>query len=109
MLAWRLTLVLLDVAEVLWIGCFIGALIKLLSPHRNWVSWIVAALVGGMGAIGGMFLSRIVGIGREEAFRTRMVAAVCAVVATLAYAAVSRLLVRRLARRGRQTRPTIAF
>lgn len=101
---------LYDVLSAVWVGAFLGALIKIASPHGNWVSWVFAALVGGLGAVVGLFAARLFGVSREDDFRTLMIAAVFAVIVMIAYAFVSRLALRRLIRRtGRPTRPTIAF
>lgn len=112
-LAWRLTDVLFDVLSAVWVGAMLGALIKIASPHGNWVSWVFAALVGGFGAVVGLFVARLFGVSREDDFRTRVFAAVFAVVVMIAYALISRLVLRRMIRRtgrtGRLTRPTIVF
>jgi hypothetical protein len=102
--------VLFDLVAAVWIGLLIGAALKMASPHANWVSWIMAALVGGLGAMIGLFGARMLGFSNEDDLHTRVVSAIFAVLAMAAYAAISKVAVRRMIRRtGRSTRPTIAF
>ncbi len=99
-------LVLFDVIAAVWVGAFVGALMKVASPHPNWVSWMVSALVGALGAVFGLFVARFVGVGREDNVRTLLVAGVLAIVTMCGYILVSRIVVRQL---DRTSRPTIAF
>jgi hypothetical protein len=102
--------VLFDVISAVWVGAFLGALMKIASPHGNWVSWVFAALVGGFGAVVGLFAARLLGVSREDDFRTLAIAGAFAVIVMIGYAIISRAALRRLIRRtGRMTRPTIAF
>lgn len=102
--------VLFDVISAVWVGAFVGVLMKVASPHENWVSWAFSALVGGLGAIVGLFVARYLGVSREDDLRTLAIAGGVAVMIMCGYVVVSRAAVRRLHRRsGRRTRPTIAF
>jgi len=102
--------VLVEVLEAVWIGALIGVLLKLGSPHPNFSSWIVAALVGGLGAMGGLFVARLLGVNREQQSTTLAVAGGISAIAVVLYAMISSVVVRRLVRRsGRPSRPTIAF
>ena len=88
----------------------IGVLLKLLSPHRSLVSWVFVALVGGAGGTAGLFVSRLIGVNREEQLLTLAVAGGLSAVVVMLYAVLSRVAVTRLSRRtGRMTRPTLAF
>ena len=101
---------LYEVIAAVWIGAIVGAILKLASPHPRLGSWLIAALVGGVGGMCGLFVARMLGVSRELPTRTYAVAAVVAAIAVLIYAMISRVVVGRLNRaRGRRSRPTIAF
>jgi len=102
--------VLIEVFEAVWMGAMVGALLKLCSPHPNWVSWVVAALVGGAGAMLGLFVARLLGVNREYGATTLAVSGGIATIVMVLYAAISRAAIVRIARRtGRVSRPTLAF
>jgi hypothetical protein len=101
---------MMEVLEAIWMGAMVGALLKLASPHPRWTSYIFAALVGGVGAVAGLFVARVLGVNREYQSRTLAVAGGIATITVVLYAAISQYAVRRYARRtGRTSRPTVAF
>jgi hypothetical protein len=99
----------MEVLEAVWVGAMVGALLKLASPHRNFASWVFAALVGSLGGMLGLFIARLLGVNREAQATTLAVAGGIATIAVVLYAAISQIVVKRVARRtGRATRPTAA-
>ena len=100
----------MEVLEAVWMGAMVGALLKLASPHPNWVSWVVSALIGSAGAVAGLFVARVLGVNREFQGTTLAVSGGIATITVVLYAAISQFAVRRWGRRtGRATRPTLAF
>jgi len=99
-----------EVLRAVWVGAVVGAFLKVLSPHPNWQSSVLAALVGGFGATVGLFISRLLGVAREREVTTLAVAGGIAAIVVVIYAWISDIAVRRIARRaGRITRPPYAF
>ncbi|MGZ3456609.1 MAG: hypothetical protein ACXVEF_43790 [Polyangiales bacterium] len=98
----------------IWLGSVLACVVKMTSPHRKPMAWVVVALVGGVGGLAGLFVCRFVGIARDDVVATVAVADAISVVVVLVYAVLSRIMyamqVRASARAvTRQTRPTIVF
>ena len=91
------------------VGAIVACSLKLTSPHRNPVSWFVAALVGALGGLSGMFAGRMVGISGLRSNGLLLCAAITAAGLTLLYALVSRAIHRTDERAGRKTRHTLIF
>lgn len=92
-------------------GAVIGGVLKLFSPHPNYASWIISSLVGGFGAMAGLFVSRLLGVPWEHEGTTLAVAGGIAAITVVAYAWISEAALKRLIRRvGRNvSRPPLAF
>lgn len=97
--------------RAIWLGAVIGGILKLFSPHPNYASWIISSLVGGLGAMAGLFAARILGVPWENEGTTLAVAGGIAAITVVAYAWISDAAMRRLVRRvGRNvSRPPLAF
>lgn len=90
-------------------GMVVAIIAKLGTAHRSPGAFVLAALVGGFGGVVGLFVARMIGVNREDETTTFVVCAVAGLLATLAYAAVSRLMLRSARSRGRHSRPSTAF
>ena len=99
---------MLDVVWSLWIGALVGATLKLASPHQNALSWVLAALVGALGALVGVYVARIAGLPPAHRLAHHLAVGLCAAGVVVIYAVTSRAL-HRASRRRRTTRPTIVF
>ena len=94
----------------LWVGALMGTLLKLTSPHRNPASWLFAGLVGALGGIAGLYVSRMFGLGERQWVACFLGVALCACGLVMLWALVSRGVLRSQKKRGaRGTRPTIVF
>ncbi len=100
---------MLVVVWSLWIGALVGATLKLASPHRNPLSWLLACCVGAFGALVGVYVARFNGLDDGRAFAFYLSVALAAAGVVLVYAALSRWAYRRSTQRGRTTRPTVVF
>ena len=87
------------VYRVLFMGVFIGCVLKFSSPHKHLASWMLAGLVGASGAIVGLFVSRVLGFGQEVVLPVYVSSFVCAAAMVMIYAR----------NKNRLTRPTIVF
>lgn len=99
---------MLVIVYAIWIGALVASVLKLASPHRSVVSWLLAALVGSLGGVVGLFAARMVGIDASRPLACHVAEALAAAGLVMVYALVSRAIYgRRL--RVRPTRPTIVF
>jgi uncharacterized membrane protein YeaQ/YmgE (transglycosylase-associated protein family) len=94
------------VIYALELGALVGWLMKLTSPHPNASSWLLAMLVGALGALPGLFLVRWYAIGESRPVVAYATYALCAGFAVIVYAIASRLWLRQPPG---SDRPTIAF
>jgi hypothetical protein len=93
----------------LWLGAVVGATMKLASPHRNPLSWVLAGCVGALGGLAGVYAARFVGLSSLRPSSFYLAIAIAAAGVVLVYAGASRWAHRRLAARGRATRSTMIF
>ncbi len=98
------------VISAIWIGALIACVLKLGSAHRSAASWIVACLVGSLGAMLGLFFARMLGFGQEHGTAALTAAGLCAAGLVILWAVISRVLwATRAQPVARATRPTIVF
>lgn len=97
-----------EVLLAIFAGASIAIMAKLGTGHRSRGAFVFAGLVGAFGGILGLFASRMVGVPRENEGRVWLFSAAFGLLATLVYAALSRIATRRSMRRG-AARSSIAF